>query len=218
MLEKPKSFSVLLVDDHRIMCEGLHALFAREPDLKVVGAALTGREAVEMAGDRNPDVVVMDLRMPELNGVDATRQILERNPRVKVVCLSAFADERMTAAMLKAGAKGYVLKDAAFEELATAVRTVCADKLYLSPSILGFVVDEMMRDGEPASIFTLLSPREREVLQLIAEGKSTKEVGMHLHVSAKTVESHRRNLMEKLNMRSIAELTKFAVREGITST
>jgi DNA-binding NarL/FixJ family response regulator len=199
--------------------QGLNSLLSAQSDMKVVGEAGDGREAVSFVRELRPDVVVMDLRMPELNGIEATRQILNVHPNVKVVCLSSHTDQRMTTEMLRAGAVGYVLKDAAFEELSDAIRVVMKGKVYLSPAVAGLVVGDLVRnhDAEPASPYSILSGREREVLQLIAEGKSTKEVAMHLSVSVKTAETHRRNVMEKLKIDSVADLTKFAVREGITS-
>ncbi|HEV7302186.1 MAG TPA: response regulator transcription factor [Tepidisphaeraceae bacterium] len=210
---------LVLVDDHRMIRQGLNSLLSAQSDMKVVGEAGDGREAVSFVRELRPDVVVMDLRMPELNGIEATRQILNVHPNVKVVCLSSHTDQRMTTEMLRAGAVGYVLKDAAFEELSDAIRVVMKGKVYLSPAVAGLVVGDLVRnhDAEPASPYSILSGREREVLQLIAEGKSTKEVAMHLSVSVKTAETHRRNVMEKLKIDSVADLTKFAVREGITS-
>jgi DNA-binding NarL/FixJ family response regulator len=161
----------------------------------------------------------MDLTMPGLNGIEATRQILAQVPGTKVIALSAHGDHRMVAETLKAGAMGYTLKDSAYEELVLAIRTVRSGKLYLSPRLVGSVVDHYVRRdaGEDHGAFAKLTPREREVLQLMAEGKSTKEVASGLGVSTKTVETHRRQIMDKLDMHSVAELTKYAIREGLTS-
>jgi DNA-binding NarL/FixJ family response regulator len=221
------SIRILLADDHTMIRQGLRSLLNAQPDFDVVAEASDGRAAVEAASELQPDVVVMDVRMPDLNGIDATRQVLATRPGAKVIALSASTDERTTGEMLRAGASGYVHKDAAFDELATAVRTVMQGKVYLSPSIARNVVIDFVRStnvaGRPpssprnGSVFDVLSTREREVLQLMAEGRATKEIAVDLNVSVKTVETHRRNLMEKLNLDSVAELTKYAVREGLTS-
>lgn len=210
---------VLLADDHQILRQGLRALLESQPDLAVVGEASEGRTAVETCRAKPVDVVVMDVRMPDLNGVDATRQLTSAGNGVKVIALSAQADQQTASAMLQAGAMGFVVKEAAFDELVRAIRTVVAGKVYLSPRVAGMVVDDYVRNaGNPTTgMFGTLTPREREVLQLIAEGKATKEVAAHLHVSVKTVETHRRSMMEKLHLDSVAELTKYAIREGITS-
>jgi two-component system response regulator NreC len=213
---------ILLADDHQIVREGLKSLLNSHEDMEVVGEARDGRSAVQMAKDLTPDVVIMDVGMPHLNGIEATRQITSREPEAKVVALSMHADRRFMGEMLKAGAKGYLLKDGAFEELATAIRSVVANKVYLSPRIANVVVDDYVRrapgqtNGD-ASAFARLTPREREVLQLMAEGRATKEIAMDLKVSIKTVETHRRQIMEKLSIHSVAELTKYAIREGLTS-
>jgi len=194
-------------------------MLATERDFEVLAEAEDGRTAVEMAERMMPHVVVMDIGMPGLNGIEATRQIVERVPSVRVIALSAYADRRLIAEVLKAGASGYLLKESAFEELAEAIRTAAAKKVYLSPQIAAELVDDyvrMSKDPGP-SVFDSLSPREREVLQLIAEGQSTKEVARILKVSVKTVETHRRQLMNKLELFSVAELTRYAIREGLVS-
>ena len=213
---------IVLADDHQIVREGLKSLLNSHDDMEVVGEARDGRTAVQMARDLAPDVVIMDVGMPHLNGIEATRQITSREPGARVVALSMHSDRRFMGEMLKAGAKGYLLKDGAFEELATAIRSVVANKVYLSPRIANVVVDDYVRrspgqaKGE-TSAFARLTPREREVLQLMAEGRATKEIALDLKVSIKTVETHRRQIMEKLGIHSVAELTKYAIREGLTS-
>jgi DNA-binding NarL/FixJ family response regulator len=217
---------VLLVDDHRMFRTGLRALVETEPGLTVVGEAADGRAAIEMVKNLAPDVVVMDLRMPELNGIDATRMVLAARPQTKVIALSASADERSTTEMLRAGASGYLVKVAAYEELIGAIKAVVNDRVCFKPSVVARIVNEANENGVGFSagggrsadtVFGVLSLREREVLQLIAEGKATKEVAAALRVSVKTVETHRRNLMGKLHLDSVAELTKYAIREGLTS-
>jgi DNA-binding NarL/FixJ family response regulator len=212
---------ILLADDHQIVLEGLRSLLQQNEEMEVVAEAKDGRSAVQLARELQPDVVVMDVGMPGLNGIEATRQITSREPDAKVVALSMHSDRRFMGEMLKAGAKGYLLKDGAFEELATAIRSVMSNKVYLSPRIADVVVDDYVRrtpsQGSDTSAFAKLTPREREVLQLMAEGRATKEIAMDLKVSIKTVETHRRQIMEKLNIHSVAELTKYAIREGLTS-
>lgn len=210
---------VLLADDHKIVRDGLRTLLEKHADIAVLGEAEDGREALQMTRKLSPDIVVMDIAMPELNGIEATRQILSEYPGVKVVALSMHSDKRFVSEMLKAGASAYLLKDCAFEELITAIRTVIKSKIYLSPGIAGVVLEDYIRKNskKDSSVFSVLSDREREVLQLMAEGKTTKEVAAHLNVSIKTVETHRTNIMTKLDIHSIAELTKYAIREGLTS-
>jgi DNA-binding NarL/FixJ family response regulator len=211
---------ILLADDHAILREGLHNLLQTQHDMEVVGEAADGRAAVELAAELAPHVVVMDVAMPELNGIEATRRIVaEGGGRVKVIALSMHSNRGFMAEMLRAGASGYLLKKSSGAELLTAIRAVLNGQVYLSPAITGAVVDDFVRyvpAGRNAA-FAALSPREREVLQLVAEGRTTKEVARWLHVSVKTVEAHRSQIMDKLHIRSIAGLTKFAVQEGITS-
>ncbi len=210
---------IIIADDHKIIRDGLASMIGREPDLEVVAEADNGREAVRLALDMNPDVVVMDIVMPELNGIEATQQISASNPKIKVVALSMHTDRRFVTRMLKSGASGYLLKDGAFKELAIAIRTVMAGQIYLTPRVQGVVVDEYLhnRDVDESTGLPTLTIREKEVLQLLAEGKSTKEVASHIHVSVKTVETHRQNIMKKLNLSTLAELVKYAIREGLTT-
>jgi DNA-binding NarL/FixJ family response regulator len=209
------------VDDHQMFREGLRAILERDANLTVVGEASNGRQALEMAGKTlSPDVVIIDIGMPGLNGVDATRQIVGGNSDVKVIALSAHSDRRFIAAMLEAGASGYVLKEAASEEILRAVQVVHRGNKYLSPAIAGTVIEELLSHKTSApgkTSRTPLAAREREIVQLLAEGKTSKDVANLLHISVKTVETHRRNIMGKLKVRSIAGLTKYAIREGLTS-
>lgn len=207
---------MLLVDDHRILRQGVRLLLERMPDIEVIGEADNGRSAVRLALEKTPGLVIMDLIMPDLNGIDATRQIVQSNSDIKVIGLSASPDMPLIREFLRAGAAGYVMKEAAFEELAEAIHVVLQNKTYLSPALMKSVMADVGNGDRRPSVFITLSPREREVLQLMAEGKATKEIAAHLHVSAKTVETHRRNTMEKLQLDSVAELTKYAIREGLT--
>jgi DNA-binding NarL/FixJ family response regulator len=213
------STKILIADDHKIMREGLRNLLEKQADFEVVGEAENGSGAVKKAMELSPDVMIMDIGMPDLNGIEATRQILSENPQIKVIALSMHAENRYIAEMLKAGALAYLLKDSTFEELIKAIRSVLAKKIFLSQTIAETVITDYVTHipRESFSAFSILTQREREVLQLIAEGKSTKEIASTLFLSVKTVETHRQNIMEKLNLRSVAELTKYAIREGITS-
>ena len=212
------NIKVILADDHQILREGLRALLAKEPDITVVGEAGNGRQSVQLARTLHPDVVVMDVAMPDMNGIDATRQIIGGISGTRVIALSMHSDKRFVKEMLRAGASGYLLKDCAMEELVLAIHAVMAKKVYLSPAISGIVADEFVRRSEDAdaSPFAALSPREREVLQLLAEGHGAREIAGTIGVSVKTVETHRQHIMDKLDIHSIAELTKCAVREGLT--
>jgi DNA-binding NarL/FixJ family response regulator len=213
------SVRILLVDDHRMVREGLRALLASESGFDVVGEAADGRTAIGMMRALAPDVVVMDIEMPDMNGIEATRQIKSEYDRTKVVALSTHFDRRFVTHMLDAGASAYVPKMEAHDELIRAVRAVSQGRTYLSPEIAGFVVERFTheKEGEGGSAFSRLSAREREVLQLLAEGKSSPATAKLMHISIKTVETHRRNIVKKLGVHGTAELTKYAVREGLTS-
>lgn len=210
---------ILLADNHRLFCEGLRVLLEKQPHMEIVGEANNGRLAVRLCRELTPDLVVMDVGMPELNGIEATRQIRAEMPSIKVLAVSMHADRQYVAGMLSAGASGYVLKDSAFTELNEAIRIVTRGGRYLSPSIVDIVVEDYAQRLSPALSSSLekLSVREREVLQMIAEGHATTEIATKLNVSRKTVETHRKNIMHKLEIKSVAELTKFAIREGLTS-
>ena len=209
------TISVLLADDHRLLREGLRSLLESESEISVVGEADTGRVAVSMARELRPDVVIMDVAMPDLNGIEATRQLVSDAPGTRVVALSMHSNKRMVVEMLRAGASAYVLKLSAFDEVARAVRAAATGERYLSPSLANVVVDELVSPDAPSSAFSALTPREREVLQLLAEGKNTKEMAALLHISARTVDVHRKRVMDKLGMNSVAELTRYAMREGL---
>ena len=210
---------VLLVDDHKILREGLRTLLEQEDDIQIIGEADNGRTSVKLANELAPDVVIMDLAMPDLNGIDATRRITESEPKVRVLALSMHSDGRYVRGMLRAGARGYILKDCAAEELTRAIRTVMADQVYVSPGVTGTIVKDYIQQisaSQDDGVATL-THREREVLQMLAEGGSTARIAAELHLSVKTVETHRKRIMDKLGLRSIAELTKYAIREGITA-
>ncbi len=212
-------FQILLADDHQILRQGLAALLTKESDMQVVGEASDGRTAVALAKQLKPQIVVMDVAMPDLNGIDATRQILAEMPQTKIIALSMHSDKRFVVGMLKAGAAGYLLKHCALEELVNAIRVVISNRTYLSPDIAGMVIEDFLLQSKTldTSAFGILTLREREVLQLYAEGKITRQIAELLHLSIKTVESHRKQIMEKLGFQSFAELIKYAIREGLTS-
>jgi len=207
---------LLVADDHQLMREGLHALLDNQPDMVVVDEASNGRDVVAKAARLMPDVVLMDIGMPELNGIDATRQLCELSQPPRIITLSMHSDRQFVQGILRAGATGYLLKDSAFEELAEAVRRVANGQVYLSPAIAGVVVESLQSDSVNGRSDDTLTAREREVLQLMSEGHSTKEIARQLHISVKTVETHRRQVMRKLNIFSVAELTKYAIRNGLT--
>jgi DNA-binding NarL/FixJ family response regulator len=201
-----------------MMRDGLGALLAQDADLEVVGTASDGRSAVEQVRALSPDVVVMDIGLPDLNGVEATRRIKSEHDGVKVIALSMHADKRYVFHMLDAGALGYVLKSSASDELLQAVHDVTAGGTYVSPSLADYALERSAnpKPGADGSVFSRLGAREREVLQLVAEGRTSAETAKEMHISVKTVETHRRNIARKLGLHSTAELTKYAVREGLT--
>ena len=210
---------VILADDHNILRAGLISLLKSARDFEVIAEACNGRETVNLVRRLIPDIVVMDVAMPDMNGVEATRKITRLAPGVRVLALSGHDDGVFVKGMLEAGAKGYLLKDAATAELLTALNTVLRGRIYVSPSVTDtLVVDYLQRvKGEVGPDAERLTTREREVLQLVAEGKSTAAIADILHLSDRTIETHRKRIMDKLGIRSIAELTKYAIREGITS-
>jgi two-component system NarL family response regulator len=208
---------VLIADDHALMREGLAAILETEPDIEVIGEAASGREAIDMARELEPDVILMDVAMPDVNGVEATRQIRERNESIKVLALSSHNDSRFIAAILRAGASGYVLKGNAFQELRKGLMAVQQGKTYLCPGVSEVAAEIIRESGSPSdSVYERLGAREREVLQLLAEGLSSAEIGKRLHISPSTVETHRRNIMRKLDLHNAVELTRYAIRHGLT--
>jgi DNA-binding NarL/FixJ family response regulator len=210
---------IILADDHQIVRQGLRILLEAETDMQIVAEADNGRKVLKLAQELLPDIVIMDLSMPELNGIEATRQILSGAPEVKVIALSMHSDSLFVLNMIKSGASGYLLKDCALEELVKAIRAVVDDKTYLSPGVSDIVIRDFVTGWQTtnSSAFSVLSPREREVLQLMAEGRTTNQIADGLCVSVKTVEAHRKQVMTKLGIHSVAELTKYAIRQGLTS-
>ncbi len=210
---------VLLADDHRIIREGLHSLLSDEPDMEIVGEADNGRKTVKLVRELIPNVVLMDVSMPDLNGIDATGQITSEFPNVKIIALSMHQDEQFVAGMLMAGASGYLLKDCSVDELAGAIRSVTKGGVCLSPGIANHVVKHYIDKVTNGALLhrPSLTVREKEVLQLVAEGKTSKEIGSALCISPKTVETHRHRIMGKLGTKNVAELTKYALRIGATS-
>lgn len=209
---------VLVADDHGIVRHGLRSLLERQLDMEVAGEAGDGRDAVGMAAELNPDIIVMDIAMPRLNGIDAAEQVLRNNPATRIILLSMYADEEFLMRALTVGVKGYLLKDSAELDLVRAVRAVAAGKSYFSPAIAQTLAEDYVRQLQHSGFqdsYELLTPREKETLQLLAEGKSNKEVAAVLNVSPYTVETHRMHLMQKLNLHNTAEIVLYAVRKKI---
>ncbi len=209
---------ILLADDHKVLRDGLRGMLEKQTDFEIVGETGDGRETVELAQQKDIDVIVMDINMPHINGVEATRQIKAISPKIKILTLSVHSRGPVIAQMIQAGASGYLPKTCATKELVEAIRTVVQGRTYISPEVFDSVTDYLqMKPADSKKHSPSLTSREREVLTHIAEGKTTKEIAECLHLSERTVEFHRHNIMDKLNMRSIAELTKHAVREGLSS-
>ena len=205
----------LIVDDHSIVREGLRNLLEQHDDIRVVGEAENGHDAVALAARHLPDVIVMDIAMPEMNGLEATRQILEAQPATHIICLSMHEDRRFVIRLLRAGAHGYLLKEAAVEDLIDAIHAVVSGRLYVSSRLTPYLVDAIQGAAAKSEKTDGLTPREREVLQLIAEGHTSNYSSNHLDLSLRRIDTHRRNIIEKLNAHSIAELTRIAIREGM---
>ena len=215
-----KEIRIVIADDHKIFRQGLRTLLEKYSNLKVVAEAMDGNSAIKACLDLKPNLVVMDISMPGLNGIEATRQIIEKTSKsISVIMLSMHSDWHYVIESIKAGARGFLLKDCAFEELTSAIQAVTSDKTYLSAPITDTLIKDYIFNvaKNDQSAFSILTPREREVLQLISEGSSTKNISEELKISIKTVETHRQQIMEKLNIHSVAELTKYAIRQGITS-
>ncbi len=212
------SIKVLIADDHAIVRHGLSRSIQQQEDMEVIGQASDGHAAVELARELCPNVVLMDVSMPYLNGIEATRAILRDSPGTRVIALSMHSAKRYVREMFRAGASGYLLKDCEFDELVQTIRLIAEGQTYISPSISRVVVENYMRDApeEKESAFSVLTQREREVLQLMAEGNSTKQIAMRLYISPKTVEAHRLRIMNKLDIDNVALLTKYAIQEGLT--
>ncbi len=216
----PENIRILLVDDHKMLLHSLKEAIEREAGLSVVAWAENGREAVKLAQKYHPDVIIMDISMPELNGIEAVRQILKEKPQQKILTLSMHTDKHYIIGMLRAGVSGYVLKTNAFEELAHAIRQVAEGNFYVSPEITGIVIDTAINDANTPDTEEKekeLSSREVEVLQFIAEGKDNSYMADKMNISKRTVEIHRQNLRKKLGIDTVAELTRYAVKKGIVS-
>ena len=208
-----KKIRILLADDHAVVRQGFKMILSAQTDMEIVGEAANGREAVELGEQLRPDVVVMDVAMPELNGIEATRRLVAANPHAKVIALSMHKDSVYVREILRAGARGYLLKDSGAGDLVIAIRAVAGGESYLSPAVSNAVLEDYRK--HVTNPIDLLSSREREVLQMLAEGKTNKEIAVVLNLSVYTVDAHRGRIMEKLNLHSINELVRFAVRNGL---
>lgn len=219
MVSRDRIVKILIADDHRILRSGLRELLEKEGRFAVVAEAENGRDAIKLSRKLLPDIVIMDITMPDLNGVEATRQIVKESPQTKVIVLSVHSEQRFVAEVLKAGAAGYILKECDFDEIVQAIPIVISGQIYLCSRIATVIRDDylqyLIRDEKASP--SALTAREREVLQLIAEGKSTKEIAFSFNLSVKTIEAHRQRIMDKLNIHNVAELTKYAIREGLTA-
>ncbi|TAK67376.1 MAG: response regulator transcription factor [Bacteroidetes bacterium] len=209
---------ILLADDHQLMREGLRKLLEEKKIGDVIAEAENGSEAMRLTRERSPNIVIMDVSMPDINGIEATRQIKLEFPLIKIIALSMHTDERRVLEMLQAGASAYVLKDSSFRDIANAIDSVLLGKTFISPTVGGNIIKTSLEQLKPVSSQQPinLTPAERQVIKLIAEGKSNKEIADILNIGIKTVETHRQHIMDKLNLHTIAELTKYAIREGMT--
>jgi two-component system response regulator NreC len=208
---------VLIVDDHRIMCEGLASLLSQQPDIEVIGFVHDGSEAVKKCDEWEPDTIIMDISMPHLNGIEATRRILRDHKNAKVIALSIHSDKQFVVQFLNAGGKGYIVKSCAFEDITRAIYAVSSGEIFLSPPVAGPIIDEYLSlssYSEP-SAFSTLTMREREILQLTVEGYHSNAIAAELCISQKTVESHRHNIMKKLNAKNVIDLTRYAIKQGL---
>ncbi len=210
---------IILADDHAIVRQGLSRAIGQEDDMDVIGQAPNGRATIDLVRKLSPDILITDISMPDLNGVEATRQVLHECPAVKVIALSMHSSRQFVMEMFRAGAVGYLLKDCDYDELVKAIHTVAEGKVYVSPSIGDVIVEDLLngRQAGAPTAFSLLTPREREVLQLMAEGNTTRQIARQLFISPKTVEAHRLRVMNKLDIDNVAQLTKYAIQEGLTS-
>jgi len=211
--------SILLADDHKILRDGIRALLEKEPDFDVIGEADSGRTVIELACELKPDVIIMDIGMPDINGIEATREILSRVPSIRVLALSMYSDKRFVVEMLNAGATGYLVKDCALDEMLSAVRSVASNQRYIAPKLLETIIEDYMNNKCNNGMMkkTQLTPRECEVLRLIAQGYNSKKIASELYISVKTVDTHRQNIEHKLELYSVAELTKYAIKIGLIS-
>jgi two-component system NarL family response regulator len=214
------SIRIILADDHKILREALKGVLEREHDISLVGEASDGIEAIDLARKVHPDIVLMDIGMPVMGGIEAARSLNAEQPAVRVIALSTYSDRRIVLQMLDAGARGYVVKSAGRDELLRAIRAVAHGRTYLCPESSAVLVDSVRshKPAEQPNNVSRLGKREQEVLQLLAEGNTSPEIGKTLHIATSTVEVHRRNIMRKLELHSIAELTKYAIRNGLTSS
>jgi DNA-binding NarL/FixJ family response regulator len=210
---------VVLADDHAIVRQGLARVIQQAEDIEVVGQTSSGRDAVELVRTLGPDILITDISMPDLNGVEATRRILRERPQMRVIALSMHSSRQFVTEMFQAGAKGYLLKDCDCDELFQAIYAVAQGNCYVSPSIGDVIVDDLLSDkaASAPTASSVLTAREREVLQLMAEGRTTRQIALQLHISPKTVEAHRLRVMNKLDINNVAQLTKYAIQEGLTS-
>lgn len=207
---------VLIADNHEIVAGGIQAILSKDENIDVLGITANGRDVVINAIASQPDIVIMDVSMPELNGIDATREIIKRLPDTRVIALSMYRESQFVNGMIDAGARGYILKESAAHELITAIKMMYKGQLYFSPEVTNVVMAHIIGTEEPPSVFNTLTQRERETLQLVAEGCPSKSIAVKLGISIKTVETYRKRIAEKLNAHSIAELTRIAVRERLT--